>query len=133
MFSVLLFNFLLVTAAEVKIDNFFQVDDQPNCNGTRRVQWQPINTGNCSVEYTIEFRNNINGTIGTEESITGNFYCTSKYDNATSVIMWATYEGTQGFKSDPRLLTAAPVPPTTTTTRTSYSGKRHFVNSIKLY
>ena len=43
--------------AQVKIDNFFQNDEQVGCNGTRLVQWQPVSRGSCSVEYAIEFRN----------------------------------------------------------------------------
>ena len=78
--------------AQVKIDNFFQNDEQVGCNSTRRVQWQPVNTGSCSVEYAIEFRNITNNIIGVVESITDSFYCTSDNDNAISVIVWATYE-----------------------------------------
>ena len=45
----------------------------------------------------------------------GNFYCTNDYDNATMIIMWATYEGRQGIKSGEKFLTAPPEPTTTTT------------------
>ena len=112
-------NFLLVVPDQVKIDHFFQNDEQVRCNGTRHVQWQPINTGSCSVEYTIEFRNSKIITIGVVESITGNFYCTSDYDNAILVIVWATYESKQGLKSEPALLTTRRTTNTTTTITTT--------------
>lgn len=102
--------------AQVKIDNFFQNDEQVGCNSTRRVQWQPVNTGSCSVEYAIEFRNIANNIIGVVENITGSFYCTSDNDNAISVIVWATYESKQGVKSKPPFLTAALATTTTITT-----------------
>ena len=116
MFQVLLSNFLLVTAAKVTIDNFFRVDSKPGCNGTRRVQWQPIDTGNCLVEYTMEFRKS-SEIVGTVENIRGPSYCTRDHDNATSVIIWATYEGRQGIKSDakPLTLTQESTTPTGTT------------------
>ena len=102
--------------AQVKIDNFFQNDEQVGCNSTRRVQWQPVNTGSCSVEYAIEFRNITNNIIGVVESITDSFYCTRDNDNAISVIVWATYESKQGVKSENAFLNATPATTTTITT-----------------
>ena len=102
--------------AQVKIDNFFQNDEQVECNGTRRVQWQPVNTGSCSVEYAIEFRKITNNIIGVVENITGSFYCTSDNDNAISVIVWATYESKQGVQSKPAFLAATLATTTTITT-----------------
>ena len=115
----LLCNFLLVVPAQVKIGNFFQNDEQVGCNGTRRVQWQPVDTGSCSVEYAIEFRNGANNIIRVVENITGSFYCTSHHDNAISVTVWATYKGTQGVKSKPAFLTARTTTNTTTTITTT--------------
>ena len=115
--------------AKVNIDYFFRNDEQIGCNDTRRVQWQQIDTGGCTVNYTIEFRNKTNDIIGTVEKITGNFYCTSDFDNATMVIMWATYEGRQGIESDGKNLTATPEPSTTTTTASTTTKQK----GIKLY
>ena len=71
------------------------------------------------MEYTIDFRNSTNDTIDIETNISGRSYCTSDYDNATSVIIWATYEGTQGSKSEAKFLTTPePSTPTTTTSPT---------------
>ena len=94
-----------------------QVENKTGCNGTR-VQWQPINTGNCVVEYTIEFRKT-NKIVGTEKNIRGNSYCTRDHNNATSVIMWATYEGRQGLISDEKHLTLTPDPTNPTAIITS--------------
>ena len=113
---ILLCNFLLVEPAKVQIENFFKNDDQVGCNETRLVRWHEIKAGNCSVKYTIEFRNTTNDIIGTEENISGNFYCTSQYDSASSVIMFATYsDGTRGYRSEVKVLTTTPEPTTTTT------------------
>ena len=127
--SILLCNFLLVVPTKVQIDNFFKNDDKVGCNETRRVQWHEINTGNCSVQYTIEFRNTTDGITGTENNISGNFYCTNQYDSATSVIMFATYnDGTRGNRSEVKFLTATPEPSTTTVTSptTKQKGTKHF-------
>ena len=115
---------------KVEIDNFFRNDDQVGCNSTRRVQWQPINTGSCTVECAIAFRNSADDTIGTIEHIRDSFYCTSGYDNANSVIIWATYKGTKGPESEANFLTDTPkpVPPTTIILPTiTQKGTKHFV------
>ena len=125
---MLLYDFVLVVPTKVEIDDFFRNDEQVGCNGTRRVKWQPIKTGSCSVEYTIDFRNSANDSIDTVENITGNSYCSSKYNNATSVIMWATYKGTSGIKSEAKLFTTTPGP--TATTRISPATKK---TGIELY
>ena len=104
-------NFYLVIPVQVNIDGFFRNDDQVWCNGSRRVQWQLLDTGYCSVQYTIQFRNSTNDTIDTVENIIGHFYCTSNHNNAISVIMWATYKGRKGIRSNETHL--APAPPTT--------------------
>ena len=121
MFQTLPCNFLLVVPAKVIIDNFFRNDDQHGCNGTRRVQWQRLDTGTCSVEYTIEFKNSTGGVIGTVTNMNNKIsYCTNDYDSADSAVMWATYKGTQGNKSEEKLLTARPKQTTSraTTSRT---------------
>ena len=119
MFQLLLCNFHLVTPAKVEIDYFSQKYKQVGCNGTRRVKWDPLITGNCSVKYTIEFRNGTNDTIDIVRNITDTFYCTSDFDNAKSIVMWATYKGTEGDKSNVTFLTATPEPSTPPSTTTS--------------
>ena len=130
-FGILLYNFLLVVPAKVSIDNFFAVDGKSGCNGTRRVQWQPLDTGSCSVAYTIEFRNKTGDITGTVENIIGTSYCTKDYDMAVLVIMWATYEGRKGIKSEWKLFTETPKPATPKTATilptTRQEGITHFL------
>ena len=129
MFQLLLCNFHLVTPAEVEINLFLQKDKQIGCNGTRRVLWQPLITGTCSVEYTIEFRDSTNDTIGIVGNITNTSYCTSDYNNAKSVVMWATYKGKEGNKSNAIFLTPTPkpnTPPSTTASATAAEGIQLF-------
>ena len=116
--QVVFCNFHLVIPAKVKIDDFLQNDNRERCNDTRRVQWHPLDTGNCLVEYTVEFRNNTNNTIGIVENITKTSYCTSDYNNAKSVVVWATYKGMRGINSSVQFLTATPK----STTPSSTSG-----------
>ena len=93
-----------------------QSDGQHGCNGTRRVQWQPLNTGTCPVKYTIQFRNSKGDVIGTVVNMNNSTsYCTNDYDNAISVVMWATYNGTQGNTAEAELVTTTPEPSTPTT------------------
>ena len=75
---------------------------------TRRVQWQPLNTGNCPVEYTIQFRNRYGTILGNATNIRNNvnFYCTDNYASSYSVTMWATQEGVRGTKSQVTILFA---------------------------
>ena len=103
------------------IDIFSRNDHRFRCNGTRRVQWQPVDTGSCLVYYTIEFRSTTEGTIGFIVGIRGNSYCTNDYDNSTSVIIWATYRGTRGVKSEKLFFSVTPMTTTWTTITTSLS------------
>lgn len=73
------------------------------------------------MKYTIEFRNSAGGIIGAVENVTGNFYCTNDYDSATSVIMFATYRGRSGSKTN-ETLSAAPKPITPSTTSITQEG-----------
>lgn len=68
---------------------------------SRHVQWQHLDTGNCVVEYNIEFINNCGTTLGTVTGIRNNvnFYCTDDYANSSSVKMWAVKNGVKGTKS----------------------------------
>lgn len=126
--SSLLCNFRLVTPNKLKIVGFFQNDGRDGCNGTRLVEWQPLVTGNCSVKYTVEFRNNTN-TIDIVENITISFYCTSDYDNANSAVVWATHEGIEGIKSNETYFKIKPTTttsPPTTTSGTQTKGMKLF-------
>ena len=67
---------MLIVPANVKMGHFVPNVDKISCNDTRRVQWQPINTSSCSVEYTTEFRNCVNDINGTVKNINNNFHCT---------------------------------------------------------
>lgn len=119
MFQDILYNFLLVIPVQVKKVKFFPNDGQVGCNGTRRVEWQPIKTGSCPVEYNIQFRKDEDIILGKIENTLGTFYCTSDYNNATSVVVWATYEVRQGNASEETLFTPTPKPVTHTPTTTS--------------
>ena len=81
------------------------------------------------MEYTIEFRNN-NDVLGNVSGIVGHVYCTSDYINATSVIIWVTYEGILGYKSNEIALTTTskPISPTPTST----TGKQKGIKLLKL-
>ena len=68
---------------------------------SRRVQWQLLDTGNCMVEYNIEFKNKCDTIVGTVTGIRNNvsFYCTDDYTKSSSVAMWAVHNGVSGTKS----------------------------------
>ena len=91
-------NFCLVKADPVHIEAF-GTTDMVACS--RRVQWQHLDTGNCVVEYNIEFIDNCGTILGTVMGIGNNisFYCTDDYANSSSVIMWAVQNGVKGTRS----------------------------------
>lgn len=120
MFQILFCNFHLVIPAEVTDIQFFQNDNQDKCNGTRRVQWQEIDTGFCLVKYIIQFIDD-SGNRRNVSSITGHFYCTNEYDNATSIILWATFGGRQGAVSQMTFLSTTTKQPSSTSTTTASS------------
>ena len=132
LFEILLRNFHLVIPAKVKIDDFFRNDARKGCDDTRRVQWQPVDTGTCLVEYTVEFSNNRNNTIVIVENITDTFYCTSDYDNAKSVVVWATYKGIRGTNSNVTFLTATPKPTTPPSATTSGTTMKEGIKLFKI-
>ena len=70
-----------------------------------------LNTG-CAVEYNIEFRDDKNVILGNKAS-NRSPVCDTDYGNATSVIMWATFNGFRGSDSEVETLK------TTTTTTTA--------------
>ena len=78
------------------------------------MQWQPLNT-NCGVEVNIQFLNKKDIILGNKTGIAGNqtYFCTIEYGNASSVIIWATFNNITGDYS-----LAVPLG-TTTTTATS--------------
>lgn len=79
------------------------------------MQWQPLGT-KCAVEVNIQFLNEKRVVIGNETGIAGNrtFFCTNEYDNASSVIIWSTFNNRRGDYS-----LAVTLETTTTTTSTS--------------
>ena len=96
-------NFCLVKPEPVIIDDFL-LSEKFGC--TRRVQWEPLDTGNCLVEYTIQFRNRYGTILGNATNIRNNvnFYCTDNYASSYSVTMWATHKGVKGTKSQVTIL-----------------------------
>lgn len=96
-------NFCLVKPEPVIIDDFL-LSEKVGC--TRRVQWEPLDTGNCLVEYTIQFRNRYGTILGNATNIRNNvnFYCTDNYASSYSVTMWATHKGVKGTKSQVTIL-----------------------------
>ena len=120
MFQVLFWNFYLVIPAPVTDIQFIQNDNQDKCNGTRHVQWKIINTGICLMKYTIQFIDNRDNRRNVS-SIVGDFYCTNEYDNATSVILWATFRGRQGIKSQMTLLSTTTKQPSSSPSTTAAS------------
>lgn len=130
MFQVLLCNFHLVIPVEVKDIQFFRNDNRNGCNGTRRVRWLKIDTGNCLVNYTIQFKDN-DGIRSNVSGIRGSYFCTSKYDNATSVIVWATFENRQGTPSQETQLSKTTPKPTNPSTGTSAASSTE--KGIKLF
>ena len=91
----------------VRIEGFF-TSDTVSCN--RRVQWQRLNTGHCTVEYNIEFKDNCGKIFGNITDIRNNvtFYCTDDYDDSYSVTMWASLNGLRGAKSQVAVLITTP-------------------------
>ena len=81
------------------------------------------------MDYTIQFKDK-DGFRSNVTGIRGNFHCTNYYDNASSVIVWATFEGRQGIKSQEiQFSTTTPKPTTSTSTTAASStqkGIKHF-------
>ena len=86
----------------------FLISDTVSCN--RRVQWQRLDTGNCPVEYNIEFIDNCSKILGNITDIGNNvsFYCTDDYIDSFSVTMWASRNGVKGNKSHVTVLVTTP-------------------------
>ena len=57
-----------------------------------------LDTG-CAVKYSIEFRDDNNVILGIKTS-NSTFICNTDYGNATSVIMWATFNTFRGNDSE---------------------------------
>ena len=104
----------LVTPKAVPI-----VTAKKNFGNCTFVQWKPINTGFCPVEYTVQFMNN-SDTLGIVPNIshTENQICEKQFLNATSVVVRATYNGTIGVRStvNVRVFTTTTTPETITAT-----------------
>ena len=91
-------NVLLVKPNPVRIDAFSK---HYTVGCSLRVQWQLLDTGNCKVDYNIEFLNNCGTILGAVTGIRNNvsFYCTNAYPNSTSEAMWAVWKGIKGIKT----------------------------------
>ena len=98
-------NLWLVKPDQVSIDGFLP-SNKAGC--TRCVQWQPLDTVKCPVEYNIQFRNRYGKILGNVTNVRNNvkFYCTDDYVNSFSVTMWATFKSIKGIKSQVTLLCA---------------------------
>ena len=96
-------NICLVKPGTVSTDDFL-LSEKVGC--ARRVQWQPLDTGKCPVEYNIQFRNRYGAILGNATNIRKNvsFYCTNDYACSYSVKMWATYRGIKGTESQLTIL-----------------------------
>ena len=86
------------------------------------------------MEYTVQFLNNSN-ELGIVQKInyTRKQICEKQYFNATSIVIWATYNGTEGFKSatNVTLFITSTLPETTTTT--TRSGKSYCYKNLISY
>lgn len=92
-----------------------------NCS---KVQWQSVNTGLCPVEYTVQFLNDTHvlGNI-TDIEDKNRSICSKEYFYATSIVIWATYDGTEGSKTKEMVsLTTTTATTTTTASTTAKSG-----------
>ena len=91
-----------------------------------------LDTG-CAVEYNIEFRDDNNVILGIKTS-NSTFLCDTDYGNATSVVMWATFNGFRGVKSEVTLKTTTTSTTTaTSTTVTSTSKGKTPVKVVEIY
>ena len=84
------------------------------------------------MEYTIEFTNTTDGINKTVTNIASNFYCTSEYDDATSVVVWATHKGIQGIKSNETFVTLKPRSSTSSTTTPSSTTTQEGMKLFKI-
>ena len=82
----------------VRIDDFFLYNEVGCC---LRVQWQPVDTGKCPLEYNIQFWNSYGTILGNVTAARNNngSYCTDAYDDSFAVTMFATYKGVKGVES----------------------------------
>ena len=97
------------------------------------VKWKLLDTG-CEVEYNIQFLDSKNTSLGNVTIMDNNgLFCTNNFTNASSVIMWATFNDTKGDNSEQIFReTTTTTTKTTTTTRviTPTEGKNLFENCL---
>ena len=88
-----------------------------NCT---KVHWHTVDTGLCLVEYTVQFLNDT-GVLGNITGIEHNnlSICSKEYFNATTIVIWATYNGTEGNKTRKMVSLTTTTATTTTTTSTT--------------
>ena len=122
----------LVTPDPVVIDGFFLVNTS-ECS-SHRVQWQLLDTG-CAVDYNIEFLDSKNVTLGIETiNDYSSVFCTNDYGYASSVVMWATFNGVKGKSSlvVPLQMTPRTTATTTLTTVNTASKGKNLMKIVKL-
>ena len=92
------FCILTVTPRKVVGGRFF-IDTSNTC---KRAQWQPIDAGNCRVTYSVEYFDRNYKVIGMVTGIKNDVMlnCNSSFVNATSIVIYATYKGIHGKRSD---------------------------------
>ena len=80
------------------------------------MKWKPLDTG-CEVEYNIQFLDSKNISLG-KVTIMDNIdsFCSNNFISASSVIIWATFNGTEGSDSGSTFLKTVTATTTTTTT-----------------
>ena len=91
-------NICLVKPDPVRIDDLL-LSNEVGC--PLRVQWQPVDTGKCPLEYNIQFWNSYGTILGNVTAARNNngSYCTDAYDDSFAVTMFATYKGVKGFET----------------------------------
>ena len=94
------------------------------------MKWKLLDTG-CEVEYNTQFLDSKNTSLG-KVTIMGNInsFCTNNFISASSVIIWATFNGTKESDSGPTFLKTVT---TTTTTTTAIIVTTHAKGDIENY
>ena len=82
----------------MRIDDF-SISNEVGCH--LRVQWQPVDTGKCPLEYNIQFWNSCGTILGHVVAARNNngSYCTDAYDDSFGVTMFATRKGAKGTET----------------------------------
>ena len=116
-----LINICLVKPDPVRIEAFL-LSNEVRCR--LHVQWQPIDTGKCPLEYNIQFWNSCGTILGTVTVARNNngSYCTDAYNESYGVTMFATHKGVKGTETRVTILRT-----TRKTTITKAKGKQECI------